>query len=149
MKSWKNFKSLVHWRHFRKTFSKFLPSLACSLTRLLHLQAPFLQAHPPSSQKSLCFRNFPHVCRHCRVNCSSIYLNLEADEYRKQARQEEELRDLLYTLRKAAEAQGRMAEALMLKIHLRELDKRVYRLHEKAARRYYAGFLLFCFFMSC
>ena len=66
-------------------------------------------------------------------------LFLKADEYRKQARQEEQSRDLLDTQRKAAEAQGRTAEALMLKIRLRELDERAYKLHEKAARRYYAG----------
>lgn len=66
-------------------------------------------------------------------------LFLKADEYRKQARQEEQSRDLLEAERKAAEAQGRTAEALMLKIRLRELDERAYKLHEKAARRYYAG----------
>ena len=66
-------------------------------------------------------------------------LFLKADEYRKQARQEEQSRDLLDNERKIAEAQGRTAEALMLKIRLRELDERAYKLHEKAARRYYAG----------
>ena len=66
-------------------------------------------------------------------------LFLKADEYRKQARQVEQSRDILDNERKTAEAQGRTAEALMLKIRLRELDERVYKLHEKAARRYYAG----------
>ena len=66
-------------------------------------------------------------------------LFLKAEEYRKQARQEEQSRQLLDNERRTAEAQGRMAEALVLKIRLRELDDRVYKLHEKAARRYYAG----------
>ena len=66
-------------------------------------------------------------------------LFLKADEYRKLARQEEQSRDILDNERKTAEAQGRTVDALMLKIRLRELDDRVYKLHEKAARRYYAG----------
>ena len=66
-------------------------------------------------------------------------LFLKADRYRKQARQEEQSRDLLDNERKTAEAQGRTAEAFMLKSRLKELDERVYKLHEKAARRYYAG----------
>ena len=66
-------------------------------------------------------------------------LFLKADGYRKLARQEEQSRDLLENERKMAEAQGRTADALMLKIRLRELDERAYKLHEKAARRYYAG----------
>jgi len=66
-------------------------------------------------------------------------LFLKAEEYRKQARQEEQSRQLLDIERRTAETQGRAAEALMLKIRVRELDDRVYKLHEKAARRYYAS----------
>jgi len=66
-------------------------------------------------------------------------LFLRADEFRKQARQEEQSREQLDKERKAAEAQGKTAEALMLKIRVRELDEMAYKLHEKAARRYYAG----------
>ena len=66
-------------------------------------------------------------------------LFIRADEYRKQARQEEQSREQLDMQRKAAEAQGKMAEALMLKIRIRELDEKAFKLHEKAARRYYAG----------
>ena len=66
-------------------------------------------------------------------------LFLRADEFRKQARQEEQSREVLDNERKIAEKQGKTAEALMLKIRVRELDERSYKLHEKAARRYYAG----------
>ncbi|KAF8813933.1 hypothetical protein BYT27DRAFT_7180715 [Phlegmacium glaucopus] len=66
-------------------------------------------------------------------------LFLRADEFRKQARQEEQSREQLDMERKIAEAQGKTAEALILKIRVRELDDKAYKLHEKAARRYYAA----------
>ncbi|KAF8160663.1 hypothetical protein B0H34DRAFT_672810 [Crassisporium funariophilum] len=66
-------------------------------------------------------------------------LYTKADLLRQQARQEEQTRAQLEADRKTAETQGRMAEALLLKVRVRELDDRVYKLHEKAARRYYAA----------
>ena len=70
-------------------------------------------------------------------------LVLKANEYRNQARQEEQSRAVLDQERKTAEAQGKMREAFMLKVRLRELDDNALKLHEKAARRFYAGQLPF------
>ena len=66
-------------------------------------------------------------------------LSLKADKYRRQAREEEQSRSLLENERKVAEAQGRSIDAFMLNIRLKELDERVWKLDEKASRRYYAG----------
>ncbi|KAF9484415.1 hypothetical protein BDN70DRAFT_872412 [Pholiota conissans] len=62
-----------------------------------------------------------------------------ADELRQQAREEEKLRAQLEDKRKLAERQGRTMDALNLKIKVRDMDLAAYRLHEKAARRYYTA----------
>ena len=92
---------------------------------------------PPSPSPSTIFSDISMLSQLSTRIPSKLFL--KADEYRKQARQEEQSRELLDIERKTAEAQGRTAEALMLKIRVRELDDKVYKLHEKAARRYYAG----------
>jgi hypothetical protein len=105
------------------------------------LQVPSGSFPPPASpiptSPSTIFSDITMVSQLSTRVPSKLFL--KADEYRKQARLEEQSRDLLENERKAAEAQGRAAEALMLKIRFRELDERAHKLHEKAARRYYAG----------
>ena len=101
----------------------------------LHPSSPTASPVPPSP--STIFSDITMLSQLSTHVPSKLFL--KADEYRKRARQEEQSRQLLDNDRKAAEAQGRSADALMLKIRLRELDENVYKLHEKAARRYYAG----------
>jgi hypothetical protein len=106
-----------------------------------HLQVPSGSFPPTASpvppSPSIIFSDITMLSQLSTRVPSKLFL--KADEYRKLARQEEESRDMLDKERKAAEAQGRTAEAFMLKICLKELDERAYKLHEKAARRYYAG----------
>lgn len=68
-----------------------------------------------------------------------------ADALRQQAREEEKLRAQLEEERKLAERQGRTIDALMLKIKVRDMDLAAYKLHEKAARRYFTGELCIAF----
>ncbi|PPQ98212.1 hypothetical protein CVT26_003463 [Gymnopilus dilepis] len=62
-----------------------------------------------------------------------------ADELRQKARQEELLRAQFEAQRRQAEADGRTIDALALKIKVREMDAETYKLHEKAARRYFVA----------
>jgi len=62
-----------------------------------------------------------------------------AGELRQKAREEEKIRAQVEEQRKSAEREGRPLEALFLKVKVRELDAEATKLHEKAARRYYAG----------
>ncbi|KAF8973011.1 hypothetical protein BDZ97DRAFT_1912609 [Flammula alnicola] len=62
-----------------------------------------------------------------------------ADELRQKAREEEKLRAQLEEERKLAETQGRTMDALQLKIKVRDMDAAAYKLHEKAARRYFVS----------
>jgi hypothetical protein len=66
-------------------------------------------------------------------------LFLRADQLRQKAREEEKIRAQLEEKRKLAESEGRTMEALALKIQVREMDAEAYKLHEKAARRYFVG----------
>lgn len=61
------------------------------------------------------------------------------EELRQKARQEESVRSQLETDRRRAEQEGRVMDALALKIKIRELDAEAYKLHEKAARRFFTG----------
>ncbi|KDR75065.1 hypothetical protein GALMADRAFT_211384 [Galerina marginata CBS 339.88] len=62
-----------------------------------------------------------------------------ADELRQKAREEEVLRGKLEEKRRQAEADGRTMEALQLKIKVREMDAEAFKLHEKAARRFFTA----------
>ncbi|KAH9485001.1 Smr domain-containing protein [Psilocybe cubensis] len=62
-----------------------------------------------------------------------------ADQLRQKAREEESVRAQLEEQRKRAESEGRVMDALALKIKVRELDAEAYKLHEKAARRYFVA----------
>lgn len=66
-------------------------------------------------------------------------LFMRANQLRQKAREEEAIRSQLEEKRKRAEADGRTMEALALKIQVREMDAEAYKLHEKAARRYFVG----------
>ena len=66
-------------------------------------------------------------------------LYVRADQLRQKARDEEKIRAQLEEKRKLAESEGRTMEALALKIQVREMDAEAYKLHEKAARRYFVG----------
>ena len=101
----------------------------------LHPSSPHESPAPPSP--STIFSNTSMLSQASTRVPKKLFLR--GEEYRKQARQEEQSRELLDKQRRAAEAQGKTVEALMLKIRIRELDDRAYKLHEKAARRYYAG----------
>ena len=61
-----------------------------------------------------------------------------ANELRGKARDEEKLRAQLDDDRRKAEQEGRTMDALMLKVQAREKEREAQKLHEKAARRYYA-----------
>ncbi len=67
----------------------------------------------------------------------------KADELRQKAREEEKTRAQIESERQRAEAEGRTLDALSLKIKVRDLDLGAQKLHEKAARRYYAGSFFF------
>ncbi|KIM45399.1 hypothetical protein M413DRAFT_442071 [Hebeloma cylindrosporum] len=66
-------------------------------------------------------------------------LFMRADQLRQKARDEEKVRAQLEEQRKLAESQGRTMDALELKIQVREMDAEAYKLHEKAARRYFVA----------
>ncbi|PPQ93799.1 hypothetical protein CVT25_013508 [Psilocybe cyanescens] len=66
-------------------------------------------------------------------------LYLRADQLRQKAREEETARAQLEDQRKRAEGEGRVMDALALKIKIREMDAEAYKLHEKAARRYFVA----------
>jgi len=70
-------------------------------------------------------------------------LSMRADQLRQKAREEEKLRTQLEEDRRRADAEGRTMEALALKIQVREMDAEAYKLHEKAARRHFAGEFFF------
>jgi len=70
-----------------------------------------------------------------------------ADELRHKAREEEKTRAQIESERQRAEAEGRTLDALSLKIKVRDLDLGAQKLHEKAARRYYAGSFAFLPFL--
>lgn len=69
------------------------------------------------------------------------------EELRRKAREGEKIRAELEDERRRAEREGRPLEALSLRIKVRDLDNEAQKLHEKAARRYYAGMFTFlvCF----
>ena len=69
-------------------------------------------------------------------------LFMRADQLRQKAREEEKIRAQLEEKRKLAESEGRTMDALELKIQVREMDAEAYKLHEKAARRYFVGKVL-------
>ncbi|CAA7261769.1 unnamed protein product [Cyclocybe aegerita] len=62
-----------------------------------------------------------------------------ADELRQKARDDEKTRARLEEQRKVAEMEGRTMDALLLKVKVRDMDIESQRLHEKAARRYFAS----------
>jgi hypothetical protein len=68
------------------------------------------------------------------------------EELRQKAREGEKMRAQIEEERRMAEAEGKRIEALQLKIKVRDLDYEAQKLHEKAARRYYAGKLTFLLF---
>ena len=69
-------------------------------------------------------------------------LYVRGDEIRKEAWALEQNRSRIDAERIKAEHERRVADALRLKVQLREVEKEISKLHEKAARRYYAGELL-------
>ncbi|KAF5322604.1 hypothetical protein D9619_001345 [Psilocybe cf. subviscida] len=62
-----------------------------------------------------------------------------ADALRREARDCESRRAVIEEQRRRAELSGRALEAIQLRTDLRDIDRRVERLHEKAARRYYVA----------
>ena len=66
-------------------------------------------------------------------------LYVRGDEIRKEAWALEQNRSRIDAERIKAEHERRVADALRLKVQLREVEKDITKLHEKAARRYYAG----------
>ena len=72
----------------------------------------------------------------------------KGDALRQQAREGEKLRAQMEQERKRAEIEGRPLDALSLKVKVRDLELQAQRLHEKAARRYYAGMFPFSVFST-
>ena len=89
--------------------------------------------HSGLSEESVISTRLPHK------------LYSRAGELRQKAREEEKVRAQVEERRRSAEREGRPLEALFLKVKVRELDAETNKLHEKAARRYYAGVFVFCF----
>ena len=87
--------------------------------------------HSGFSEESVISTRLPHK------------LYSRAGELRQKAREEEKVRAQVEEQRRTAEREGRPLEALFLKVKVRELDAETTKLHEKAARRYYAGVFVF------
>ncbi|PPR01720.1 hypothetical protein CVT24_001596 [Panaeolus cyanescens] len=102
---------------------------------LIRPPSPSPQPSPPSPATIL--SNGSERSTFTTLYPSKLYSR--ADELRKQARAQEQTRADLENERKKADAQGRVLDALALKIKIRDLDAEAQKLHEKAARRYYAA----------
>lgn len=97
---------------------------------------PLLESPPPPSPSTINSGASDISVLSTRIP-SKLYTR--ADELRQKAREEEKTRTQIENERLKAEAEGRILDALHLKIKVRDLDLEAQKLHEKAARRYYAG----------
>ncbi|KAF9527274.1 hypothetical protein CPB83DRAFT_856279 [Crepidotus variabilis] len=66
-------------------------------------------------------------------------LYTRGDDFRQLAKEKENTRAAIDEERRRAEMEGRSLDAVNLRIKLRDLEAEVQKLHEKAARRYYAA----------
>ncbi|KAF9050037.1 hypothetical protein BJ165DRAFT_1455956 [Panaeolus papilionaceus] len=103
---------------------------------LIRPPSPSPQPSPPASPATI-LSNGSERSTFTTLYPSKLYTR--ADELRKQARAQEQTRADLENERKKADAEGRILDALALKIKIRDLDAEAHKLHEKAARRYYAA----------
>ncbi|KAJ3508704.1 hypothetical protein NLJ89_g5612 [Agrocybe chaxingu] len=103
---------------------------------LFRVPTPPLESPPPPSPSTINSGLSDISTLSTRIP-SKLYSR--ADELRQKARDEEKTRAQLEEQRRVAEMEGRTMDALSLKVKVRDMDIESQRLHEKAARRYFAS----------